>query len=986
MPRLRTDAAFAIAHHPHACLAAFCCGVVALRFWAVLPAVGVAVAAAIVMLVVAVRSAAWRLPAAFVIGFCWANVTAASVLARELPAALEKRDVQVIGRIVGAPALGASVQRFEFEVAQLHYKGKRYPSPGRIKLKWYAPAPPIRSGAHWQLSVRLKKPRGYQNLGATFDRETHLFARRIRASGYVRNHPPPKLLRAPDASLDALRARIAEFIRTELPPVDTAGLIAALTVGIRNDMNAHTWDVLLRTGTIHLVAISGLHVGLVSGLVMALCAFAWRFAGRLPLRLPAPKAGVLGGLMAGVMYALLAGMTVPTQRAVCMLAVIAAAMLVHRRAFGWETWLTALSVVLVFDPLAPMSSGLWLSFGAVAAMMYGAAKIRGARAQGRVNPTANIKPRRNVVFVLLGWALVQWVLFIGMAPLILTLFQRVSLVAPLANLIAVPVVGLLAVPLALIGLGLYVGGYEPGAVMMFECALWILQHLWRVLEWMASREWSVWQQPPPPIWSLPFAALGAMLLLARKAMPMRWLGVLLLLPMLTGAPKSPPLGAFHYTMLDVGNGLASVVQTRNHLLVYDAGPNYPGFDSGESIVAPFIRQLGIRRIDALVVSHGDNDHAGGHRALLRQFPTTTLLAGESLDEPKGESQGESSVDSKGESQGKSPVESKGESQDKSSVESKGESKNKSLVESKGELKNKPRVESKGESKGESSVDSKGESKDKSLVESKGKSQDKSSTEAHAESKSKSPVKSPAESNPHPRARRCRAGQRWVWDEVHFEMLSPLPRDSRRGNEASCVLRVHSANGALLLTGDIGKPAESALVRAGANLSADVLQSPHHGSKTSSTELFLARVNPSVALASAGYLNRFGHPNAEVRARHERRNILLYTTAAEGAITAAFTAEGIVIRGQRANNLRYWAARAQGLRSAKTFHAKSNAVNESATLVNRKSDPPQPPNAASKLDALHRINAAVKRMLNFFHFGDGVGNLDNFGRGVAAGED
>ena len=662
----------------------------------------------------------------------------------------------------------------------------------------------------------------------------------------------------------------------------------------------------------------------------------------------------------------LAGMTVPTQRAVCMLAVIAAAMLVHRRAFGWETWLTALSVVLVFDPLAPMSSGLWLSFGAVAAMMYGAAKIRGARAQGRVNPTANIKPRRNVVFVLLGWALVQWVLFIGMAPLILTLFQRVSLVAPLANLIAVPVVGLLAVPLALIGLGLYVAGAEHGAVMMFECALWILQHLWRVLEWMAAREWSVWQQPPPPIWSLPFAALGAMLLLARKAIPMRWLGVLLLLPMLTGAPKSPPLGAFHYTMLDVGNGLASVVQTRNHLLVYDAGPNYPGFDSGESIVAPFIRQLGIRRIDALVVSHGDNDHAGGHRALLRQFPTTTLLAGESLDEPKGES--------KGKSKGKSPVESKGESQDKSLVESKGESKDKSSVEPKGESKDKSLVESKGESKNKSLVESKGESKNKSPVESKGKSKDESR------------AKSPAESNPHPRARRCRAGQRWVWDEVHFEMLSPLPRDSRRGNEASCVLRVHSANGALLLTGDIGKPAESALVRAGANLSADVLQSPHHGSKTSSTEIFLARVNPSVALASAGYLNRFGHPNAEVRARHERRNILLYTTAAEGAITAAFTANGIVIRGQRANNLRYWAARAQGLRSAKTFHAKSNAVNERATLVNRKSDPPQPPTAASKLDALHRINAAVERVLNFFHFGDGVGDFDNFGGGVAAGED
>ena len=165
MPRLRTDAAFAIAHHPHACLAAFCCGVVALRFWAALPAVQIAVAAAIVMLVVAVRSASWRLPAAFVIGFCWANVTASAVLARELPAALEKRDVQVIGRIVGAPALGSSVQRFEFEVAQLHYKGKRYPSPGRITIKMVCTgaADSKRRALATQRSIkktaRLSKPR-----------------------------------------------------------------------------------------------------------------------------------------------------------------------------------------------------------------------------------------------------------------------------------------------------------------------------------------------------------------------------------------------------------------------------------------------------------------------------------------------------------------------------------------------------------------------------------------------------------------------------------------------------------------------------------------------------------------------------------------------------------------------------------------------------------------------------------------------------------
>ena len=775
----------------HSWLLAFCAGVISLRFLEQLPPPGLTVAAAALAALLAVRGRWLRPVAAYALGFCWAGVVAAALLDATIPVGMEKRDAVISGRVVGVPAAGEGYQRFDFEVEQLQHRGVTHPSPGKIRLKIYQDQPRIRSGQRWRLTGRLKRARGFNNPGALFNYETHLFHHRLRATGYVRTRPPPVLLKSHDPhSVAAFRARAAGFIRDSLEPGGRAGLVTALAVGLRSDMRDRDWEVLVRTGTIHLVAISGLHIGLVSGLVMLVCGWGWRFAGALPLRLPAPKAGVAAGLLAGFIYALLAGMTIPTQRAVCMLAAVAVAMFFQRRPFGAETLVLALAVVLAFDPLAPLAAGFWLSFGAVGVLVIGVARTRTASRERSEAPSA-----RRVLRQLGAWSAIQMLLFIGMAPLLLALFHRVSIAAPLANLVAIPAIGLAAVPSALLGLLLYAAGLEQAAALAFQISLWVIDALWNLLEWFSAAAWSVWQRPPPPPWSVPLAVVGALLLLAPRAFPAKRTGLLWFVPLLAapGGGGAPGPGEFRYTMLEVGHGLASVVQTRNRLLVYDAGPRFPGgLDTGETVVVPFLRQLGAPAIDALVVSHGDNDHSGGHRALLEHFGAKRVLT--SVPE---------------------------------------------------------------------------------MI---------------------------------PGSQRCRAGQRWVWDEVSFEVLWPPPWSPQgriRGNDASCVLKVSSAFGSVLLTGDIGKPAEEALVRSRVDLAAEVLQVPHHGSKTSSTAAFLERVRPALALASIGYLNRYGHPHESVRARYARRRIPVYHTAGEGAIAVSFSGAAISVRGHRGAERKYW---------------------------------------------------------------------------------
>jgi competence protein ComEC len=557
-------------------------------------------------------AAAWRwprlrLPVMAAVGFLWALLQASTALQHVLPPVWEGVDLAAVGRIASVPRRDARRLQFVLHVDGLRHAGHAIAGPRRLRLSWYGRAPRLQAGDRWRLTVRLKRPSGLMNPG-TFDYERWLFQHHIDATGYVRAGPSNRRLDR-GWSLNRVRQRLVESLHRALGFDRNLGVVTALAVGERRGISKGQWELLNATGTSHLLAISGLHIGLVAGLVFVLTRWLWSRPLRLTSRLPAPKAAALMGLTAAAAYAALAGFSVPTQRALIMVVVAFGGLLLGRYRRPTDSLAAALLVVLVWDPLAVLAPGFWLSFAAVAAILYGmSARVGGSGLWWR-------------------WGRVQWLVAAGLLPLSLVFFQRLSWVAPAANLVAVPWVSLLVVPLVLLGSTLLVLGDGLGGWMLHWASA-LLDLLWHFLAALADLPMAVWSQQAPPLWAVLAAGLGALLLLAPRGFPGRWLAALLWLPAFVALPPAPVAGALDLTVLDVGQGLAVVARTRRHTLVYDAGPRFsPSFDAGAAVVVPFLRNLGVRRIDRLVVSHDDRDHMGGLGSILRRLTVDDVLSG-----------------------------------------------------------------------------------------------------------------------------------------------------------------------------------------------------------------------------------------------------------------------------------------------------------------------------------------------------------------------
>jgi competence protein ComEC len=552
----------------------------------------------------------WMLAAG--LGFSWAAFMAGMRLADELPALWEGRDIRVTGVIATLPQPIQRGLRFELEVETVATPQARVPA--RVSVAWYgngrgegeaAALPAPHAGERWRMTLRLRRPHGPANPHG-FDYEAWLLERGIRATGYVRPNDAPQRLAAfvprPAYAVEALRERVRTRILEALNGAPYAGVIAALVMGDQRAIPASQWTVFTRTGINHLMSISGLHVTMVAALLSSLAYFAWRRSGSLPTRLPARRAAAVAGLAGALSYAAVAGYAVPAQRTVYMLAVTAMALWLGQATSAAAVLALALLVVVVLDPWAVLSPGFWLSFGAVAAILY--------VGTGRLRPP----------HWLLGWARTQWAVTLGLVPVLLAMFQQMSLVSPLANAFAIPVVSLLVVPLALAGTVLPVDAVLHGAHFLMACTM-------AALEWLAALPAGVWEQHAPPPWTIVAALVGIAWSLLPAGFPARWLGLLLLLPLFTEVPPGPRPGSVRVAVLDVGQGLAAVVRTANHALLYDAGPMYsPEADSGSRIVVPYLRATGIRRLDGVVVTHADNDHAGGMAAVLDAVPARWMAS------------------------------------------------------------------------------------------------------------------------------------------------------------------------------------------------------------------------------------------------------------------------------------------------------------------------------------------------------------------------
>jgi competence protein ComEC len=350
------------------------------------------------------------------------------------------------------------------------------------------------------------------------------------------------------------------------------------------------------------------------------------------------------------------------------------------------------------------------------------------------------------------------------------------------------------VPLALSGTLL--SAMSPTvAGWIWQLAAWLMHALWALLEWLAQWPGAHWYLPQATLWTLLLATLGAIWLFLPRGVPARWLGVLLFLPLLWPRADLPPAGGFRAVVFDVGQGLSVLVRTRHHAMLFDAGAKYPsGFDLGRATVLPALHALGVRRLDLLMISHGDNDHAGGAPAVALEYPRARQLSGE-------------------------------------------------------------------------------------------------------------PRRVGLRMQP------CRTGQHWTWDGVELQVLSPSGAggQTRRGNDRSCVLLVSGRGGRLLLTGDISDRIEPQVATATGSGPPLVLLVPHHGSKTSSSAAFIAATHPVLAIVSAGWLNRFGHPSPAVVARYAAAGVPLLGTATAGAVRVRFApaAPPRVSDRWRWRDRRYW---------------------------------------------------------------------------------
>ena len=758
------------------------------------------------------------------LGFYHAAWQAEQRLAVTLPDEWQGRNIEVIGVVAELPRNHEHGQRFNFDVEKILTPKANVPR--HIYLSTYddqqtAPLA-LHAGERWQLTLRLKQPHGSSNPHG-FDFEVWALENNIRAVGYVYNKAKPmRLTMLADGftyRIETWREAVRDKFNTTLVNAAYVGVLSALAIGDQSSIPQSQWQVFTRTGVNHLMSISGLHITMLASLSFALTYGLWRRSTRLTLFLPARKAAALVALLVALIYALLSGFAVPAQRTVYMVGAVAIALWLNRNFSLGQILSIALLGVLIPDPWAVLSPGFWLSFGAVAFILYVTAY--------------RLKPSHWLI----EYGKVQWAMTIGLIPMLLGLFQQVSLVSPIANAFAIPLVSLIVVPFALLG-----------AILPWDTPLWLAHSVMSgtmvLLEWLNSLPLAVWTQHAPPAWSIVFGMLGVLVILLPRGFPARWLGFLLLLPMFLNTPEPPLQGSVRLIIFDVGQGLAVSVQTQHHALLYDTGADFSdGGDSGTRILIPSLRGMGIGNLDGhldgLILTHDDSDHTGGAASVIQAMPIDWLSS--SLPNEH-------------------PLLQQATLSDETSSHLTWLSNNDSLVIGYPSRLRPPRYALPASGRGES--------------------------------------------------RRCTDGQSWQWDGVNFEMLHPDAASYAitkiRDNNRGCVLSISIGDQHILLTADIERESEQQLLKEhGDKLPANLLVVPHHGSKTSSTDEFIAAVRPDYAVFTVGYRNRFGHPKQEVVQRYAHSGAELLRSDEDGAILVEMDAQGLQVERYRKTHRRYW---------------------------------------------------------------------------------
>ncbi len=692
-----------------------------------------------------------RLLGIALIAVAWTSWRADVALSERLPRHLENEDIVVTGRVRDLPQVRDDATRFEFVVDSATHDGNPLAWSGLVRLGWYDATPDVGACERWRLHVKLKRPRATINPGG-FDAERFALEHGIVAVGSVRESGENEKIGSAAICVDRFRARIVETISTALDNATSADLLRALAFGDQHAMSADEWATARTTGIPHLIAISGLHIALFASFGVGLMRLLWKIAPTLTLRWPAPLLEAVASLIVAGAYATIAGFGLPTRRALVMIGALLVANLTRRAHAPLHGLALAVVVLLIADPLCVLSAGFWLSFVGVGWLMLCLQATRRHHWRDMIRS--------------------QGVASIGLLPFGIWFFGQSSLIAPLANLVAVPVICFFVLPIGTFG-ALIATFWPTAGLPLLTATGFALDGLWSLLETMSRMPGALWYFAEPTLPAFALAIVGAFWLLQPRGVPARMIGALLFLPLLTPLRVPLPPGEFDLYFLDVGQGLAMIVRTATHTLVYDTGPRYPsGFDLGEAAVVPALHAIGVDRLDRLIVSHGDSDHAGGAAAVIAAFPSAT------------------------------------------------------------------------------------------------------------ESGEPERLKIPAS--------QCLAGEQWMWDDVSFHIVSPSPPLDAHGNDRCCVLDIRSGDSELVLDGDITSAIEEAIAASLAPVAPRVvLQAPHHGSKTSSSDALLDSLKPALTIFSAGYLNHFHHPNPDIVARYASKHLQTLNTAETGFVHLRF---------------------------------------------------------------------------------------------------
>ncbi len=521
--------------------------------------------------------------------------------------------ITVIGQVSNLPIDKNDKIKFSFNIKEIEDKFNL----NKLIVSWYKTEQKVKAGQVWQFDLKLKPIHGYQNPGS-FDYSKWLFRQGYDATATVKK---ARLIQEQSydigSRINRIRASTASLIESNFQSPRVQALIKALTIGDKSQISYEDSQLFKDTGTAHLIAISGLHIGLM--------AFLGILFGRLVFvfftheRFNRFKYEAIFAIIFAFIYAMLAGFSVPTIRALIMVVAFSMAHALKKKISRWQAWSMALLIVLIIDPMSVLDAGFWFSFGAVAALMF-------AFTERKLNTNR-----------LLSFINAQLVILVGLMPLMVIVFGQINLLTPIANLLVLPLASLLLIPLIFASFIVYLFS-DVMAAFLFSLVEKLSNALFAILDYL--QQFNYLTVPITHIDTLSMLSLiiVAVILLLPKLFRWQYLSLVLLLPIFLKNPNQLIEGSFQVNVLDVGQGLSMVITTKNHTLIYDTGAKYDtGFNLASTVVIPYLQNQGINIVDKLILSHKDNDHAGGVNELMTQYPAMQIydVVGEYTDCKKG---------------------------------------------------------------------------------------------------------------------------------------------------------------------------------------------------------------------------------------------------------------------------------------------------------------------------------------------------------------